>query len=140
MIYSAGLGGTMEVVSTILGFTMLLWPIDLTLILMKKYKVAVAIDIEDDAYKNQQKTEYMQSVEQVAQEFSFDSQKEEKEEKNVLETEENALSQQKSMKKKKIQQGDSAENSSQNEDGSLNETQTAILPQKEETQTPSEGE
>ena len=70
-IYENGLGEIMEIVSTILGFSMMLWPIDLVMILMKKFKVPVAIDIDGDVAHTKQKEDYFSSVKQAAKEVEI---------------------------------------------------------------------
>ena len=70
-IYANGLGEAMEVVSIILGFSMMLWPIDLVLILMKKFKVPVAIDIDGDLAHAKQKQDYISSVKEAAKEIEI---------------------------------------------------------------------
>ncbi len=41
-------GALLAVLSTIIGFVMFMWPIDLIMIIMKKFKVPIAIDITKD--------------------------------------------------------------------------------------------
>ena len=47
---------------------MMLWPLDLVMILMKKFKVPVAIDIDGDLAHAKQKEEYLSSVKEAAKE------------------------------------------------------------------------
>ena len=70
-LYAYGLGEAYEVIITILGFSMLLWPIDLVLILMKKFKVPVAIDIDGDMAHAKQKEDYISSIKQAAKEIEI---------------------------------------------------------------------
>ncbi|MBQ8908850.1 MAG: TM2 domain-containing protein [Clostridia bacterium] len=55
MIAIDGTGQTLGMISTLLGFTMMLWPIDIVLILMKKFKVPVAIDLDKNVQADKEK-------------------------------------------------------------------------------------
>ena len=46
MVAIDGTGTTLGMISTVLGFFMFMWPCDIVLIFMKKFKVPVAIDID----------------------------------------------------------------------------------------------
>ncbi|MBQ8792861.1 MAG: TM2 domain-containing protein [Clostridia bacterium] len=46
MVAIDGTGDILGMISTVLGFVLFMWPLDIVLILMKKFKVPVAIDID----------------------------------------------------------------------------------------------
>lgn len=56
-------GKLLAAIATVLGIVMLLWFVDLFMIITKKFKVPVAIDIEGEII--QQKKEYIDSLEEI---------------------------------------------------------------------------
>ena len=51
MIAIDGTGATLGVLTTLFGFFIFMWPIDIMLIFMKKFKVPIAIDIDETEEK-----------------------------------------------------------------------------------------
>ena len=50
-----GNGALLGVLSTILGFIMLMWPWDIFMVVLKKFKVPIAIDLESNGQNNSAK-------------------------------------------------------------------------------------
>lgn len=87
MVAIDGTGETLGMISTVLGFVMFLWPLDIVLILMKKFKVPVAIDIDKkpdmtDVIVNSETTDIQKEIINEVKQIKEETQMQEKEDKD----------------------------------------------------------